>query len=68
MRWYRRVAANEIYNFEVFYHENIELKMRDMIRGIECDIDVTVKSPSTNWNSGPSTGNSWTLRLKLLTL
>jgi hypothetical protein len=35
MRWYRRVSANEIYNFEVFYHENIELKMRDMIRGIE---------------------------------
>jgi len=32
MRWYRRVSANEIYNFEVFYHENIELKMRDMIR------------------------------------
>jgi len=32
MRWYRRVSANEIYNFEVFYHENIELKMRDMMR------------------------------------
>jgi hypothetical protein len=31
-RFYRRVAANEIYNFEVFYHENIENKLRDMIR------------------------------------
>lgn len=32
MRWYRRVSANEIYNFEVYYQENIELKMRDMVR------------------------------------
>jgi len=32
MRWYRRVAANELYNFEVFYHENIELKIRELIR------------------------------------
>lgn len=31
-RFYRRVAANEIHNFEVFYHENIENKLRDMIR------------------------------------
>jgi hypothetical protein len=30
-RFYRRIAANECYNFEVFYHENIELKMREMI-------------------------------------
>jgi len=22
-RFYRRIAANEIYNFEVFYHENM---------------------------------------------
>jgi len=27
-RFYRRVAANEVYNFEVFYHENIENKLR----------------------------------------
>jgi hypothetical protein len=32
MRFYRRVAANEIYNFHVFYHENIEVKMRQLIR------------------------------------
>eukprot|EP01016_Furgasonia_blochmanni_P020168 TRINITY_DN224_c0_g1_i14.p3 TRINITY_DN224_c0_g1~~TRINITY_DN224_c0_g1_i14.p3 ORF type:complete len:239 (-),score=112.71 TRINITY_DN224_c0_g1_i14:360-1076(-) len=32
VRWYRRVAANEIYNLEVFYHENIELKVRELIR------------------------------------
>jgi hypothetical protein len=31
VRFYRRVAANEVYNFEVFYHENIELKIRDLI-------------------------------------
>lgn len=31
-RFYRRVAANEIYNFEVFYHENIENKLRELLR------------------------------------
>lgn len=31
VRFYRRIAANECYNFEVFYHENIELKMRELI-------------------------------------
>jgi len=32
MRFYRRVAANEIYNFHVFYQENIEVKIRQLIR------------------------------------
>jgi len=32
MRWYRRVAANDIYNFNVFYHENIEVKIRELLR------------------------------------
>jgi len=31
-RFYRRVAANEIYNFEVFYHENIEVRIRELLR------------------------------------
>jgi truncated hemoglobin YjbI len=31
-RFYRRVAMNEIYNFEVFYHENIENKLRELLR------------------------------------
>jgi len=31
VRFYRRVAANELYNFEVFYHENIELKIRELL-------------------------------------
>lgn len=32
MRWYRRVSANECYNFDVYYNDNIELKVRDLIR------------------------------------
>jgi len=32
VRFYRRVASNEIYNFEVFYHENVENKLRELIR------------------------------------
>jgi len=30
-RFYRRVAANDLYNFEVFYHENVELKVRELM-------------------------------------
>jgi len=30
-RFYRRIAANELYNFEVFYHENVELRIRELI-------------------------------------
>lgn len=29
VRFYRRVAANEIYYFETFYHENIENRVRE---------------------------------------
>lgn len=32
VRWYRRVSANEIYNFEVYYHENVENSIRDLMR------------------------------------
>jgi hypothetical protein len=30
-RFYRRVAANDLYNFEVFYHENVELRIRELM-------------------------------------
>lgn len=32
VRFYRRVASNEIYNFEVYYHENIEVRIRELLR------------------------------------
>lgn len=32
IRFYRRVAAHDIYNFNVFYHENIEVKLRELLR------------------------------------
>jgi len=32
VRFYRRVAANEVHNFETYYHENIENKLRELIR------------------------------------
>lgn len=31
-RFYRRSAANECHMFEAFYHENIENKIREMLR------------------------------------
>lgn len=39
VRFYRRVAANEVYNFEVFYHENIENKIRDLLRNAKSQLD-----------------------------
>ena len=33
-RFYRRVQANECFMFESYYHENIENKIRENIRGI----------------------------------
>jgi len=55
-RFYRRVAANECYNFEVFYHENIELKMRELIMLTKSQLQywelhsefLTVKAESVN--------------------
>jgi len=32
MRFYRKIAANECHNFDIYYHENIENKVRDLIR------------------------------------
>lgn len=32
VRFYRRAAANECHMFETYYHENIENKLREMIR------------------------------------
>lgn len=32
MTFYRKIAANECHNFDVYYHENIENKIRDLIR------------------------------------
>jgi len=32
VRFYRRAAANECFMFETFYHENIENKLRELIR------------------------------------
>jgi len=56
VRFYRRVAANEVYNFEVFYHENIELKIRDLISITKSQLEfweihrefLNVKSESIN--------------------
>lgn len=31
-RFYRRAAANEIFTMEAFYHENIENKLRNLMR------------------------------------
>lgn len=53
-RFYRRIAANECYNFEVFYHENIELRMRELIRETRSQLEywelhrdfINVKSES----------------------
>jgi len=55
-RFYRRIAANECYNFEVFYHENIELKMRELIMLTKSQLQywdlhsefLTVKAESVN--------------------
>lgn len=38
-RFYRRAAANEIYTMEVFYHENIENKLRHLIRVTKGQLD-----------------------------
>jgi len=32
VRFYRRAAANECSMFETFYHENIENKIRELVR------------------------------------
>lgn len=32
MRFYRKIAANECQNFETYYHENVETRVRDLIR------------------------------------
>jgi hypothetical protein len=32
VRFYRRAAANECFLFETYYHENIEMKLRDNLR------------------------------------
>lgn len=53
-RFYRRIAANECYNFEVFYHENIELRMRELIQNTRSQLQywelhrdfINVKSES----------------------
>jgi len=39
VRFYRRIAANEMYNFEVFYHENMENKLRELIRISRAQMD-----------------------------
>jgi len=33
VRFYRRIAQNEIYNIDAFYHENIENKVRQLMNG-----------------------------------
>lgn len=42
VRFYRRAAANEMFLFETYYHENIESKLRDNLR--------VVKSQLEYWN------------------
>lgn len=32
VRFYRRAAANECHMFEAYYHENIENKLRELLR------------------------------------
>jgi len=39
VRFYRRASANEVYNFEVYYHENIETKLQQMIRVAKTQLD-----------------------------
>jgi len=39
VRFYRRAAANECFMFETFYHENIETKVRELIRITKGQLD-----------------------------
>jgi len=39
VRFYRRAAANEVFTFEAFYHENIENKVRELIRITKTQLD-----------------------------
>lgn len=32
MRFYRKIAANECHNFDIYYHENVEQRIRELIR------------------------------------
>lgn len=55
-RFYRRAAANECFMFESYYHENIENKLRELIRITQGQLDYwnihssyrEVKSESVN--------------------
>jgi hypothetical protein len=38
-RFYRRASANEVFNFEVYYHENIETKLQEMTRIAKGQLD-----------------------------
>lgn len=38
-RWYRKVASNDCYNFEVYYHENIEVCMRKIIADVRSQME-----------------------------
>eukprot|EP01017_Pseudomicrothorax_dubius_P004775 TRINITY_DN1104_c0_g1_i2.p1 TRINITY_DN1104_c0_g1~~TRINITY_DN1104_c0_g1_i2.p1 ORF type:complete len:443 (+),score=145.24 TRINITY_DN1104_c0_g1_i2:74-1330(+) len=39
VRFYRRLAANEIYNLESYYHENIENKVREQMHVAKAQIE-----------------------------
>lgn len=39
VRFYRRASANEVFNFEVYYHENIETKLQEMMRIAKGQLD-----------------------------
>ena len=32
MRFYMKIAANECHNFDVYYHENVEHRVRELVR------------------------------------
>jgi len=39
VRFYRRAAANEMHTLETFYHENIENKLRELLRITKGQLD-----------------------------
>jgi len=57
VRYYRRAASNEIYQFEVYYHENIENKVRELTRLAKSQLDYYDVHSSYNEIKAESVNN-----------
>jgi len=57
VRFYRRAAANECYQFEVYYHENIENKIRRLSALAKSQLDYFDVHSSYNEIKAESVNN-----------